>query len=833
MQEERPTSSRVTVDGKHLSLEGAPFRVRGVTYGTFGARADGALYPEPERVASDFAAIAAAGLNTVRTYTLPPPDVLDAARDAGLRVLVGLHYDDWRSEAAPGRAANRRVLAAGQRAVAEAVAACAGRPEVLAFSIGNEVPGDVVRVHGIRAVERVLSKLVREVHAADPDLLATYTSFPTTEYLRIEGQDFVSFNVFLERPEQLRPYLRHLHTLAGATPLVITELGLASAVHGEQAQAESLEWQLRAVDEAGCAGTVVFSWTDEWTVGGQDVEGWGFGLTDAERRPRPALDVVSAWARSSICDLREQWPRISVVVCAHNEDGTLERCLRSLQACDYPDLEVIVCNDGSTDDTDAVARRFPFRVLDLPRGGLSAARNAGAAAATGEIIAFLDADACCHPEWPYHLSLSLEPQHIAATGGPNLPVREAGFVERAVAASPGGPVEVLIGDDRAEHVPGCNLAVKQDALSAIGGFDPVFTAAGDDVDVCWKLLDRGRTIAFAAPAQVRHRRRATVGDYLRQQRGYGRAERLLSGRHPQRFNRLGQARWTGFIYGGVRVFRSVLRPRVYHGAMGTAPFQPVVRPTTELVLPALAAYLPLTLPLALLGLLAPLSAWWLLAPVLVVAVLVGAVLLLAISIRPGRDEPRPIAFRLLVATLHVLQPFARAAGRFRGRRPEPLGPPVRWLGDRAWWLGVLQRELVALGCRVKPGGPHDAWDLEAWIGPFVRYRVTTAVTWGWTPVERSSPRPRGALVAAAVVAIALTATTGWPGIVGLGLLAAATAVELRIVRNRIRRALAHTTSEASTNGGHELIAVLKPRQAAARLQPAPMNDGVIGAPREE
>src|SRR5204863_231586 len=81
------------------------------------------------------------------------------------------------------------------------------------------------------------------------------------------------------------------------------------------------------------------------------------------------------------------------------------------------------------------------------------ARNAGLEAATGEIVAYLDADAECHPEWPFHLVISLEGDSVAATGGPNPAPPGAPFAERAVAQAPGGPVHVLVADDRAEHVP--------------------------------------------------------------------------------------------------------------------------------------------------------------------------------------------------------------------------------------------------------------------------------------------------------------------------------------------------------------------------------------------
>ena len=787
---------RVLSDGKFLSVDGAPFRVRAVTYGTFARRADGEPYPEPARVEADFRAIAAAGLNTVRTYTAPPRDVLDAAEAAGLRVLVGLWYDDWRSEPRPGRAARQRVREAGRRALAEALDRCDGRESVLAISVGNEIPADVIRVHGIRSVEHVLGRLVADLHDADADLLVTYTNFPTSEFLDVAGQDLVCFNVFLEEPDQLRPYLRHLQTLAGERPLLITELGLAAAVHGERAQAESLDWQLRAVDEAGCAGAAVFAWTDEWHVGGHAVDGWGFGLTDAERRPRPALEVASRWARSSVRDLRAAWPRVSVVVCAHNAADTLEPCLRSLVALDYPDAEVIVCDDGSTDATAAIARRFDVRLLELPHRGLGVARNEGIAAAGSDIVAFIDADARAHPEWLYHLVLSLE-DGAAGTGGPNLPEPRAELVERAVAASPGSPVHVLLGDDRAEHVPGCNMAFRKQALEQVGGFDPVYTTAGDDVDVCWKLLDRGERIAFAAAAQVRHRRRDTVRGYLRQQRSYGAAERVLAERHRHRFNRLGQARWGGVIYGGARLFRSLLRPVIYHGPMGSAPFQPVVRSRADEAVGLLSPYVPVAVPIALLGALAPLSAWWLTAPALALAGVAIFAAAVALAVRPARGEPQRLRFRLLAGFLHVAQPLARTGGRARApaAQPAPEAPP-RWTGDREGWLFLLARELRARRCTVRAGHEHDDWDLAAAVGPLLRCRITTAVAWHWVPMQRLALRPRAPLAAVIAAAVAATAVDARLGLASVTLLAAAVAFEALALLRATRGALVATTRVA-------------------------------------
>jgi O-antigen biosynthesis protein len=786
---------RVQTDGKHLTLDGAPFKVRGVTYGSFVPRLDGEPFPHRSQVKRDFAEMESAGLNVVRTYTPPPPDVVELAEEMGLRLIVGLHYEDWRYQDAPGRRAHRQVRDAGKRAVDEAMRRYSGNSAILAMAVGNEVPSDVVRAYGIREVEAVLSELVAQVHTADPSMLATYCNFPTTEYLEVQGQDLICFNVFLEDPEAFRRYVRHLLIVSGDRPLLLAELGLASEIHGEPKQAESLAWQTRIAEECGCAGATIFAWTDEWGVGGTPVDKWGFGITDSDRKPKPALDAARRWAQSTTRDLRTRWPRISVIVCAYNGDQLIENCLSSIQKCDYPDLEIIVCDDGSTDRTLEIARKFPFRILELERAGLGAARNAGLEAATGEITAFIDADAYCHPEWPYHLALSLEDENVVATGGPNFPVPGVRLVERAVSESPGAPVEVLIGDDRAEHVPGCNMAYRKDALQAIGGFDPVHKAAGDDVDVCWKLLDRGHEIAFAPAAQVRHHRRDSITGYLKQQRGYGRAERLLSGRHPHRFNRLGQARWTGFIYRGPHLLSRILRPVIYHGYQGSAAYQTVVAQPSATVSSWAGALLPVVVLVALLGgVLTPLVPWVPTVAVAAVAIVLAYAAAIGVASKPPRGEPRPIAFRGLVAALHIVQPLARAWGRLSRRvHSDDRTHDEAWSGNRSEWLRALELDLARRRCVVRTGNPIDQWDLEVTVGPMVAVRVNVAVTWSWNPVYRVSIRPRITALVLIGIATAMLVTSASIGAAILAVGVTSFTVETALVRHLLRSSMTHTT----------------------------------------
>src|SRR5262249_32291949 len=151
----------------------------------------------------------------------------------------------------------------------------------LAVIIGNEVPADAIRWFGARRVESVLGRLVDAAHETDPDLLVSYANYPSSEYLEGDGVDFVTFNVFLEPQSPLRRYLARLQHGAGDRPRVLGEIGphAGHGTGGEDRQAAVLDWQLATAVERGIGGTCVFSWTDDWWVGGAPVEGWRFGLT--------------------------------------------------------------------------------------------------------------------------------------------------------------------------------------------------------------------------------------------------------------------------------------------------------------------------------------------------------------------------------------------------------------------------------------------------------------------------------------------------------------------------------------------------------------------------
>src|SRR5215218_1355095 len=514
--------------------------------------------------------MAAAGINAVRTYVPPPHWLLDAALEHGIRIMVGFAWAQHVAFLDDSEGAQRIVAGLGDQ-----VRSLERHPAILCYSIGNEIPTPIVRWHGKRPVERFLERLYWEAKSADPEGLVTYVNYPSTEYLELPFLDLSAFNVFLEEEGRFEAYLARLQNLSGDRPLLITELGLDSRSHGTEAQARSLEWQVRSAFSTGAAGSFVFAWTDEWHRGGHDVLDWDFGLVDRERAPKPALAAVQRAYAAVPFSPDGPWPSVSVVVCTHNGQATLDECLGWLQTLTYPDYEVIVVNDGSSEACAEISRAHGATLIQTEHRGLGHARNKGIEAARGEIVAFLDDDAYPDSDWLYYVAALLRANGHAGVGGPNIPPEDDGFVAECVAAAPGGPIHVLVTDREAEHVPGCNMAFRKDVLEEVGCFDEQFETAGDDVDLCWRLQKANRTLGFSAGAVVMHRRRDSIRRYLRQQYGYGKAEALLEEKWPTHYNRAGASRWSGRIYEAPATQTSRRRTLVRYGTWGGGLFQSI------------------------------------------------------------------------------------------------------------------------------------------------------------------------------------------------------------------------------------------------------------------
>jgi GT2 family glycosyltransferase len=535
--------------------------MRAVTYGPFPGG-------WPDSFDPDFRRIAAAGFNSIRLFEMPGRSLLDAASQHGLRVFGGLM---WGQTADFVR--QPALLTAARVALADGLLTVRDHPALAGVYVGNEIPSDLVRWMGPVRVRETVEDLIDLGRGIAPHLLFAYANYPSTEYLEPENADFTAFNVYLEDPGAFSRYVKRLHHIAGDRPLVVSEFGLDSRRNGRDRQAEVLSWACYISREAETAGLTIYAWSDRWWNNGSEVLDWDFGLTDRDGNDKPALTSLQLPLHPQLTTVKP--PAFSVIICTRNGKDRIGNCLLAvskMQGC----YETIVVDDGSVDGTaEFVAAKFPWVcLLKLNPCGLSAARNAGAAASHNEILAFTDDDCAPDREWLVRLARVFADGRFAAAGGPNLPPVPRTWHESVVCAAPGAPSHVMLDDEEAEHLPGCNLAVTKTAFNAVRGFDPQFHTAGDDVDFCWRLRAAGFRLGFAPGAFVWHWRRPSIRGFLRQQTGYGLAERLLIAKHPDRFSKQGGAKWQGFVYGGgpVRVMADSI---IYHGPMGVAGYQSV------------------------------------------------------------------------------------------------------------------------------------------------------------------------------------------------------------------------------------------------------------------
>ncbi len=740
-----PIHARVRVEGRFFRLGEKKFFPKGVTYGPFPPNEQGDPFAAPEQTIRDFALIRELGANLLRVYAIPPAWFLDMALENDLRLLIDVPWN--KHTCFLDQAASRAEVASFVR---QAASRCASHAAVFALSVVNEIPPDIVRWSGPAAVADFIDELVDVVKQRDADCLCTFGNYPPTEFLRPQSVDFLCFNVYLHNRKAFESYLARLQMISDAKPLMLGEFGIDSLREGEERKCQILGWKIEASFRGGLAGAIVYSFTDEWFMGGELVRDWAFGLTTANRQPKASFSAVQRLFRVAPYFPLERYPMVSIIVAVYNGARTLQLCLESLARLNYPAYEVILVDDGSTDETPKIAGQFPsIRYIRHPQNlGLSAARNSGIEAGRGEIVAFTDSDCRADEDWLYYLVGDLLKDEFAGIGGPNLLPPEDSWVAAAVMVSPGGPAHVMLTDQIAEHIPGCNMAFYKQVLQEIGGFDPIFRKAGDDVDICWRLQQCGYKIGFSPAAFVWHYRRATVGEYLRQQRGYGESEALLVYRHPEYFNWIGASQWRGRIYSPAKFGVVPHAPIIYHGTFASAGFQTLYTASPSfsvMLLTSLEFHVLVTLPLLVVGIilrnLLPLAA----TSFLISLAVCGAA---ASQAELPKNKTR-LWSAPLVTLLFFLQPIVRGWARYKGRlsvRRQPLSgyenldslsaerhgarfDQVRYWSEslsRLEFLKAVLSELDQKGWQNKVDVGWNDYDVEIYGSRWTYLRLTTA-----------------------------------------------------------------------------------------------------------
>lgn len=197
---------------------------------------------------------------------------------------------------------------------------------------------------------------------------------------------------------------------------------------------------------------------------------------------------------------------VSVVIPCFNHGRFLREAIDSVAGSTLPDAEIVVVDDGSTDDTAAVARSYGARVRLVQQGnrGLSAARNAGIAVAQGRLLHFLDADDRIDPQFLARMAQAADQHPDAAVfcGGWRLvDAANRPFATGSV-CFPADPYRFLLGGN---PMPCHAVVVRSTAIAAVGPFDESLGAL-EDWDLWLRLARAGQRFVAVAGASVDYRR---------------------------------------------------------------------------------------------------------------------------------------------------------------------------------------------------------------------------------------------------------------------------------------------------------------------------------------
>ncbi len=213
-------------------------------------------------------------------------------------------------------------------------------------------------------------------------------------------------------------------------------------------------------------------------------------------------------------------PAVSVIVPAYNEEAVIENCVESIVATGYPNLEVIIVDDGSVDSTPALVKQLAARHENVraylkPNGGKGSALNYGTERATGEILLYVDADGIFTEDTIPEMLIAFSNEKIGAICGNDSPVNldriqtrflslvshvGTGFVRRAMHML--RCVPVISGNCGAFRASALKT-VEVKTSDAPGGRGPLRTdTVGEDLELTWRLYRAGWRVAFAPRAIV-------------------------------------------------------------------------------------------------------------------------------------------------------------------------------------------------------------------------------------------------------------------------------------------------------------------------------------------
>ena len=230
---------------------------------------------------------------------------------------------------------------------------------------------------------------------------------------------------------------------------------------------------------------------------------------------------------------------VSVIIPAFNEEAVIDDCLKSLMAQTYPDFEVLIIDDASTDSTRTKILKFvseyPSRIFlkEYGKVGPGRARNLASRDAKGDILAFTDADCIATPSWLSELILGFTNDQVGSTGGPHLAPPESSEFQKSVESffqCSSSFIDFyktdVSGIRDTKHNPLCNVAYRKEIYHQLNGFrEDLFP--GEDYEMDERVLQKGFRITYNPNAVVHHHRPESIHQFKKVMHAYGRAQGKL------------------------------------------------------------------------------------------------------------------------------------------------------------------------------------------------------------------------------------------------------------------------------------------------------------------
>ena len=229
--------------------------------------------------------------------------------------------------------------------------------------------------------------------------------------------------------------------------------------------------------------------------------------------------------------------RYSVIVPAYNAAHTIEPCLQALfnQSVPRDNYEVIVIDDGSTDNTAELADRYAVRLFRQSHAGPATARNLGAKLAAGKYLLFTDSDCTPTRNWIEEIVRPLEEDGKVVAAKGVYKTLQTGLIARFAQVEFEEKYAGLRRRQNIDFVDTYSAAFRRDAFWAGGAFDPTFAeASNEDTQLSFNLAAQGRRIVFAEKAIVYHRHSASLGGYLRRKWRHGFWRVRVYRQHPEK-----------------------------------------------------------------------------------------------------------------------------------------------------------------------------------------------------------------------------------------------------------------------------------------------------------